>query len=85
MTTVLITTITYSTGTTEKEVREWPGWTAEDAASCMRARRHVPTDAPDPRVTYDVPLRDIDLQAGVTRIHHEWTHATDHPHHAAAG
>ncbi|UEJ82812.1 hypothetical protein Bra3105_00300 [Brachybacterium halotolerans subsp. kimchii] len=85
MTTCLITTITYATGSTETEVREWPGWSAEDAASCMRARRHVASDAPDPRVTYDVPLRDIDLKAGVTRIHHEWTRAADHPDRAAAG
>lgn len=85
MTTCLITAITYCTGITETEVREWPGWTPEDAASCMRARRHVPTDTPDPRAAYDVPLRDIDLQAGVTRIHHEWTRTTHQPDRATAG
>lgn len=72
MTTYLIVTITYITGATETNVHDWPGWKADDAASCMRGRRGVPPGS-GTRLAYDVPLRQLDIDAGVTRIHHEWT------------
>lgn len=78
MTTYLITTTTYITGTTETDAHEWTGWKADDAASCMRARRHVHPEA-GTRLAYDVPLREIDTAAGVTRIHHTWTSNTTQP------